>query len=115
VQSWNLQEIELADGTRSPVVLFSRDEARALLIGLEPGQELGDHQVKEVAFLLVVDGSAAIGSGDGALEAGVGTLVAFEPNERRSVASESGARVLLVLAPWPGQGHYSAEERATGE
>jgi quercetin dioxygenase-like cupin family protein len=112
MQSWSLQEIELADGTRSPVVLFSREEARAVLIGLEPGQELGEHQVKEAAFLLVVDGSAMINGGaDGALDAGVGTLVAFEPNERRSVSSPSGARVLLFLAPWPGEGHYAAEER----
>ena len=115
MQSWNLQEIDLADGTRSPVVLFSRDEARAVLIGLDPGQELGDHQVKEAAFLLVVDGSAAIDAGGGnRLDAGVGTLIAFEPNERRSVSSDSGARVLLLLAPWPGAGHYAADERATG-
>jgi quercetin dioxygenase-like cupin family protein len=112
VQSWNLQEIELADGTRSPVVLFSRDEARAVLIGIDAGQELGDHQVKEAAFLLVVDGSARIDSGDGgALDAGVGTLVAFEPNERRRVSSSSGARILLFLAPWPGEGHFAAEGR----
>jgi quercetin dioxygenase-like cupin family protein len=111
VQSWNLREIELADGTRSPVVLFSREEARAVLIGIDAGQELGEHQVKEAAFVLVVDGSARIDCG-GELEAGVGTLVAFEPNERRRVSSPGGARVLLVLAPWPGAGHFSAEERA---
>jgi hypothetical protein len=30
----------------------------------------------------------------------------FDPDERRSVSSKSGARLLLVLAPWPGAGHY---------
>jgi quercetin dioxygenase-like cupin family protein len=112
VQSWDLSEIELSGGTRSPVVLFSRAEARAVLIGLEPGQELGDHQVRETALLVVLEGSVEIeGNGEG-LQAGPGMLVSFEPNERRSVASAGGARVLLVLAPWPGEGHYSAEERA---
>jgi quercetin dioxygenase-like cupin family protein len=114
VQSWNLHEIELPDGTRSPVVLFSRAEARAVLIGVDAGQELGDHQVKEAAFLLVVDGSATIDSGRDSLDAGAGTLVAFEPNERRSVASSTGARVVLFLAPWPAVGHYAAEEREVG-
>ena len=42
MQSWNLLEIETPDGSRSPVVLHSADaEARAVLIGLQPGQQLG--------------------------------------------------------------------------
>jgi hypothetical protein len=34
-----------------------------------------------------------------------GTLVMFDPGERRSVSSAVGARVLLLLAPWPAGGH----------
>ncbi len=112
MQSWNLSEIEVSGGTRSPVVVFSRDEARAVLIGLDPGQELGDHQVKETAFLVVLDGSVEVGGDDGSnVVAGPGTLVAFEPNERRRVASAGNSRILLVLAPWPAVGHYAVEER----
>ena len=33
-------------------------------------------------------------------------MVRFEPNERHALRSEDGARVLLLLAPWPGDGHY---------
>jgi len=33
-------------------------------------------------------------------------MVRFEPNERHALRSEAGARVLLMLAPWPGDGHY---------
>jgi quercetin dioxygenase-like cupin family protein len=106
VQSWSLSEIETPGGSRSPVVLHSDDEARAVLIGLEPGQELGDHQVKEYAYVLVVEGQAQIEAADGAVAAPAGTLVRFEPDERRSVASPGGARLLLFLAPWPGVGHY---------
>ena len=37
---------------------------------------------------------------------GVGTLITFEPAERHSLVSDGGARILLLLAPWPGEGHY---------
>jgi quercetin dioxygenase-like cupin family protein len=106
VESWRLPEIATPDGTRSPVVLLSQDEARAVLIGLDPGQELGDHQVKEHAWLLVVDGTVRIGAGGEDVEAPAGTLAHFEPDERHSVSSADGAKILLLLAPWPGPGHY---------
>jgi quercetin dioxygenase-like cupin family protein len=106
VRSWHLPEIETPDGSRSPVVLHSSDEARAVLIGLLPGQELGDHQVKEHALLVVVDGTARIEAGGETLDADVGTMVSFDPDERHVVASDSGAKILLMLAPWPGEGHY---------
>ena len=57
MQHWKLYEIDTPDGSRSPVVLHSVDgESRVVLIALEPGQELGDHQVTEAALLLVVSG-----------------------------------------------------------
>ena len=110
MQSWRLPEIETPDGSRSPVVLHSSEEARAVLIGLSPGQELGDHQVKEHAFLVVVDGSVRIEAGGETLEAAAGTLVKFEPDERHVVASDAGAKILLLLAPWPGEGHYRGSQ-----
>jgi quercetin dioxygenase-like cupin family protein len=112
VRSWNLHEIETAGGTRSPVVLDSDEAARAVLIGLDPGQELGDHQVKEHAFVLVVDGTVRVEAGGESLDARPGTLFTFEPDERRSVLSAEGARILLFLAPWPGPGHYRGGDQA---
>jgi quercetin dioxygenase-like cupin family protein len=111
MRSWNLLELETPGGSRSPVVLDSDEAARAVLIGLEPGQELGDHQVKEHAFVLVVDGSVRVKAGGESLDATSGTLFTFEPDERHSVARDSGARLLLFLAPWPGAGHYRGEEQ----
>ena len=91
--------------------LYERsEEGRAVLIGLNPGQELGDHQVKEHAFIVVADGSVRIEAGGETLEAGAGTLVKFEPDERHVVASDTGAKILLLLAPWPGEGHYRGSE-----
>jgi quercetin dioxygenase-like cupin family protein len=106
VQRWNLLDLDAPDGTRDPIVLHSDDEARAVLIVLQPGQSLGDHQVKENAWITVVDGTVHLTAGSESTEAGPGTLVRFEPDERHALRSESGARILLVLAPWPGAGHY---------
>jgi quercetin dioxygenase-like cupin family protein len=106
MRSWNLREIEIQDGSRSPVVLDSDQAARALLIGLEPGQELGEHEVKERAFVLVVEGAVRVETDGEGVDASAGTLFLFTPEERHSVSSRDGARLLLVLAPWPGVGHY---------
>ena len=106
VESWDLTAVATPGGSRSPVVLYSDNEARAVLIGLEPGQELGEHEVKENAFLVVVDGVVQVAAGDQTIDAGAGTLVRFDPEERHAVSSRDGARLLLVLAPWPGKGHY---------
>ena len=68
MQHWKLYEIDTPDGSRSPVVLHSVDgESRVVLIALEPGQELGDHQVTEAALLLVVSGEARIEAGGEAI------------------------------------------------
>lgn len=113
MQTWRLREIEIDDGVRSPVVLHADAPARAVLIALDPGQELGDHQVKEYAFVVVVEGTVILSRTGGAdsVEADAGTLALFEPDERHTVATEVGARILLFLAPWPGDGHYRGEER----
>jgi quercetin dioxygenase-like cupin family protein len=107
MQSWNLTEIETPGGSRSPLVLDSEEaSARAVLIGLEPGQRLGDHEVKEHAFVLVVEGRVEVEASGESVAASAGTLFLFEPEERHSVSSPDGARLLLLLAPWPGPGHY---------
>jgi quercetin dioxygenase-like cupin family protein len=113
VQHWKLNEIETPDGSRSPVVLHSQDgESRVVLIALEPGQELSEHQVKETALLLVVAGEVRVEAGGYSVNAVAGELFHFQPDERHSVASNAGARVLLTLAPWPGDGHYRGNRPA---
>lgn len=106
MQSWSLNEMQAPEGTRDPIVVHSGNEARAVLIVLNPGQELGDHQVKENAWVTVLDGTVTISAGGESIEAGPGSLCRFDPDERHSLASAGGARVLLLLAPWPGEGHY---------
>lgn len=105
MRSWQLNEIDAPDGTRSPVVLDSED-SRAILIRVAPGQALGEHQVRERAWVVVIDGEVEIEAGDESMTAPTGTLLEFEPTERRTVRSADGARLLMVFAPWPGPGHY---------
>jgi quercetin dioxygenase-like cupin family protein len=112
MKSWNLLDIETPEGSRSPVVLHS-DEARAVLVALAPGQALREHEVKEQAFVTVVDGRVRVEARGETIDAGVGTLFVFDPEERHSIATDDGARILLLLAPWPGEGHYRGDERDT--
>ena len=108
VKAWSLTEIEAPGGTIDPAVLTTDDGARAIAIRLEAGQQLRDHQVRERAWVVVVEGEAEIRSGDETVAGRAGTLVTFDPGERHAISSETGARVLLILAPWPGPGHYPA-------
>jgi quercetin dioxygenase-like cupin family protein len=108
VQTWNLSDIETPGGSRSPVVVQSENEARAVLIGLDPGQSLGDHQVHERSWVIVLEGRVTIQSGTEKIEAETGSLTWFEVDERHSISTDEGARILLLLAPWPGKGHYAA-------
>ncbi len=110
VRQWRLPEVETPNGARSPVVLHSRDGAeRAVLIELQPGDRLGEHSVKESALLLVLDGTARVEAGDESVDAEAGTLFHFDPDERHSVTSDGGARLLLLLAPWTAEGHYRGD------
>ena len=106
MQRWDLLDLEAPDGTRDPIVLHSDDGARAVLVVLQPGQSLGEHEVKENAWLTVLDGEVELTAGGKTETGGPGTMVRFDPNERHALRSASGARVLLMLAPWPGDGHY---------
>jgi quercetin dioxygenase-like cupin family protein len=80
-----------------------------VLIELQPGEALGDHRVKESALLFVLEGSVRVEAGGESVDAESQTLLHFEPDERHSVASDDGARLLLLLAPWPGEGHYRGD------
>ena len=83
-----LTEIEAPGGTLDPAVLTTDDGARAIAIRLEAGQELRDHQVRERAWVVVVEGEAEIRCGDEVVEGRVGTLVTFDPGERHAIASQ---------------------------
>jgi quercetin dioxygenase-like cupin family protein len=106
VQSWNLNEIDVEP--RQPQVLDSESEGRAIVINLPAGEQLQEHQVHERAWLVVADGEIEVADSKGEAVTGTaGWLAIFDPNERHEVTAKSDARLLLVLSPWPGDGHPS--------
>lgn len=106
MERWHIPSVE-ASGRREPRVLFSTPECRAVVIDLNDGDELGDHSVHERASLQVVSGEVWVAAGGEEITCSEGTLLVFDPGERHAVRATGGeARVLLMLAPWPGEGHY---------
>jgi quercetin dioxygenase-like cupin family protein len=88
-----------------PEVLRSDPEARVIAINLPSGKALQDHQVHERAWLVVADGEVEVEQDGRTEKGGAGFLAHFQANERHEVRATSDARLLLILAPWPGAGH----------
>jgi quercetin dioxygenase-like cupin family protein len=107
MERWHLPSIA-ASGKREPRVLFSRPEGRAVLIDLNAGDELGNHRLHESAVVEVVAGKVGIELDDRGVECDAGTLLTFEPGETRSLRAIEPSRILLLLSPWPGAGHFPA-------
>ena len=106
MQSWDISTLDVPP--RNPTVLDSEQEGRAIVINLPAGEGLQQHQVHERAWLLVVSGAIEIeDSGGDSIKGGPGLLAEFDPNERREVRATDDSRILLVLSPWPGEGHPS--------
>jgi quercetin dioxygenase-like cupin family protein len=106
---WDLRTLGIEP--HHPQVLHSsRGESRSVAIALPAGELLQDHQVHERAHVVVVDGDVEIASDSSVVTGGPGTLVIFDPGERHEVRAVSDARLLLVLAPWPGAGHPGARD-----
>ncbi len=105
METWNVRALSVEP--HHPQVLRSDEETRAITIALSAGDELQEHQVHESAYLFVVDGEVEIVHDGSSVSGGCGLLAHFEPNERRTVRAASDARLVLVLAPWPGVGHPS--------
>jgi quercetin dioxygenase-like cupin family protein len=105
MDSWDIRALDLQP--HQPQVLRSDAEARVVAIHLPAGEALDDHQVHERAYVVVVDGEVQIGPVNGTEPAGPGFVAHFDPKERHEVRATSDARLLLFLAPWPGEGHPS--------
>jgi quercetin dioxygenase-like cupin family protein len=105
VEHWDLTGLDVEP--RQPQILDSkRGESRTIALTLAAGEGLAEHQVHERAHVIVIEGEVEIGDVTG----GPGLLAIFDPGERHEVRARSDARLLLVLAPWPGDGHPGARD-----
>jgi quercetin dioxygenase-like cupin family protein len=106
MEHWDLRTLDVE--AHKPKILHSaRGEARSIALHLPAGEALSDHEVHERAYLIVVDGEVELGDDT---VGGPGFLAVFEPQERHAVRARTDARLLLVLAPWPGDGHPGARD-----
>jgi quercetin dioxygenase-like cupin family protein len=108
MDSWNLNELDVQP--HAPQVLDSETEGRAIVINLPKGEQLQEHQVHERSWLLVTDGQIELTTPGGeTASGGPGLLAIFDPRERHQVQATEDSRLLLVLSPWPGDGHPSQQ------
>jgi quercetin dioxygenase-like cupin family protein len=107
MKSWDLKTVE-AEAYR-PQILSTADDARAILLHLPAGEELQEHEVHEHARIVVIAGKVEVTTPAGEhVSADTGHMLEFAPAERHTVLAEADARLLLLLSPWPGDGHPGA-------
>jgi quercetin dioxygenase-like cupin family protein len=109
VQHWDLRA-HPAEPHRPAILDSSRGESRSIALLLPAGEALQDHEVHERAHLVVVEGEVDVTAGGTTTTGGPGALYVFGARERHEVRARSDARLLLVLAPWPGDGHPGARD-----
>jgi quercetin dioxygenase-like cupin family protein len=97
-------------GAQKPRVLFSSPECRLIALDLSAGEVLPDHHVRERAVVHVISGHVAIDAAGEIVECAPGTLMTFDPGEHHAVRGINDARLLLMLAPWPAEGHNATTE-----
>ena len=89
MQHWDLRSLAVAP--HQPEVLQSEGEGRSIVIQLPAGEALGEHQVHERAWLVVVDGDVELVQSGGTEPAGPGT----SPCTTRPSATRCGRRATL--------------------
>jgi len=105
MDTWDIASIDVEP--QRPEVLRSDDETRVIAIHLRAGEELQEHQVHERAYLFVAAGAVEIVQDTESVSGGPGLLAHFEPKERHEVRATEDSRLVLLLSPWPGEGHPS--------
>jgi redox-sensitive bicupin YhaK (pirin superfamily) len=107
MRSWDLKSVEAEP--HAPQILASAEDARTIVLDLPAGEEFQEHEVHERARVVVVAGEVDVATASGeTVSAGAGHLFEFDPGERRTIAARADARLLLMLTPWPGDGHPGA-------
>jgi hypothetical protein len=107
VRSWQVGDLDLKP--RLPEIISSSDESRVVALDLAEGETLGDHEVHERLWIVVVSGEIEVSNAaEISASGGSGLLVELDPRERHEVRALQASRLLMLLTPWPGQGHPGA-------
>ncbi len=104
MNTWDLQALTLKP--RLPEILSSSPAGRTIVLDLAPGESLAEHEVHEHAWIVVLDGHVDVSTAAGQrVSGGAGLFVELAPSERHEVTATAQSRLLLLLTPWPGNGH----------
>jgi quercetin dioxygenase-like cupin family protein len=104
MDSWDLTTLDIE--VHKPEVLRSDDgAARAVAVNLPAGDLLQEHENHEHCYLVVISGQVDVEQDGNVTSGGPGLVAHFDAHERREIRATSDARLLMVLAPWPGPGH----------
>ena len=90
-----------------PKVLSTDKEARVIAINLPAGEQMQEHRTHERGYLVVVSGRIELTGEGGTVSGGPGFLAGFDPNEDREISAIEDSLLILLLGPWPGEGHPS--------
>jgi quercetin dioxygenase-like cupin family protein len=105
METWDIASLDVEP--HHPAVLRSDPEARVIAINLPAGERLQEHQVHERAWVVVASGEAEFEEDGSVVSGGCGFTAHFDPKRLHEVRATSDVRLLLFLAPWPGEGHPS--------
>ena len=105
MESWDISRLDLE--ARNPEVLTSNDEGRVIVINLPAGERLQEHQVHERAWVVVAQGEVEFEEDGRTVAGGCGFVAHFDPQQPHEVRATTDSLLVLLLAPWPGEGHPS--------
>jgi quercetin dioxygenase-like cupin family protein len=103
LETWDIATLDVQP--HKPEILRTDKEARVIVIQLPAGERMQDHQTHERGYLSVVTGQIELSGAEGSTTGGPGFLAQFDPNERREITAKEDSRLVLMLGPWPGEGH----------
>jgi len=106
LESWDTASLDVEP--HHPQVLHSDEHTRAIAINLPAGEMLQEHETHERAYVLVASGEVELTQDGDTTSARAGFLAHFEPHERREIRATGDSRVVIILAPWPGEGHQAS-------
>jgi quercetin dioxygenase-like cupin family protein len=107
MRSWDLKNVGAEP--HQPLILTSSDDARTIVLSLPAGESLQEHEVHERARIVVIEGEVDVTTPAGNSDpAAAGHLFEFDPGERHTISARTDSLLLLVLSPWPGDGHPGA-------
>ena len=99
MQVWRLNS-ESAEPHRPRALRSDEGANRVILLALDAGQDLNEHEVREHALVFVIAGEVVLRSGAEQETVMAPALVYLRPAERHAVHANSACRLVICLAPW---------------